>query len=338
MLDSRATSERFVQETVQGRRDMRRFESILGISAVCTLLAMTTAGCSGQCATVKSDYKGAVAKEVALQEADLAMGMPSHFGIGMRYDVLKQAAVGVVNRLLVDKLKLDKAIPIGGGKSVPISLDGVALDLGFEPDTSCEECFRISGGIGGKAAVDIPILGTTHCPTRWSAQPRGAHHVREARRWTHQALARSPKGRKLLVDPPSGRTQAAPRGDRSRAQTASEPRAPPGVHKRAQAAPSRDLPPPQISQSKGSSSSPLKCASSPRARRSSWGSPRTFQVSRRVRRSMRPAPSPLPTRRTSPWRFAPMSSIEALRCSSIKERSHVATPSRAPQTPTGRPS
>ncbi len=145
---------------------MHRYEW-RGMAAMVVLLAamaLWQAGCSGQCAQIKQDYDRALTNEVTLSEEMPVVGRPSHIGVGMRYDVVSRTAQRLLGRSLDNSLNLQTKIPIGGGKTIPIALRGDAIDLSFEADKACEECFRLVGSLGGDASVTLPLLGERKVP------------------------------------------------------------------------------------------------------------------------------------------------------------------------------
>ena len=135
------------------------------IALVCAAALLWQTGCSQQCAQVRQDYQQALAQEAQLGQAEqLSAGAPTHMGVALRYDLLAEVAQRVLGRALDESLRLDLSIPIGGGKSVKVNLRGEALDLRFEPDPACEECFRLMGDLGGDATVNLPVLGERKVP------------------------------------------------------------------------------------------------------------------------------------------------------------------------------
>ena len=138
---------------------------LLAITSLSMIALLAQSGCNQPCAQVKQDYTQALAREATLlQDLELQQGMPTHIGVGLRYKVLSDVAKKLLGRSLDKGLKINTAVAIGGGKEIKVALDGDALNMGFEPDPSCETCFRMVGDLGGKATVDIPLLGKRTVP------------------------------------------------------------------------------------------------------------------------------------------------------------------------------
>ena len=144
---------------------MSRKTLSLAVTSLSFIALLSQSGCNQQCAQVKQDYTQALAQEATLlQDLEFQQGMPTHIGVGLRYKVLSDVAKKLLGKSLDQGLKIKTAVAIGGGKEIKVDLDGDALNLGFEPDPSCEACFRVVGDLGGKASVDIPLLGKRTVP------------------------------------------------------------------------------------------------------------------------------------------------------------------------------
>lgn len=141
----------------------------LALTGALLLALLFQYGCAQQCAQVKSDYGSAISAEATLlKDLKLQQGLPTHIGVGLRYQVLSQVAARFLGTALDKNLDLTTAIPLGGGKNINVQLAGDALNLKFEPDKSCATCFRVVGDLGGDASVTIPLLGTRKIPLNGS--------------------------------------------------------------------------------------------------------------------------------------------------------------------------
>lgn len=133
--------------------------------AIVTLIALVHTGCAQQCAQIKQDYTQVVGQEAQIAQAQtLGAGMPTHLGVALRYDLVRDVARTLLVKALSDKLDLNSNIDIGSGKNIPVSLSSDALNIGFEQDDACETCFRITGDLGGDATVNIPLIGSKKIP------------------------------------------------------------------------------------------------------------------------------------------------------------------------------
>ncbi len=134
---------------------------------IVSLIALIHTGCAQQCAQIKQDYTQVLGQEAQLSEGQtLGPGMPTHLGVALRYDLVRDVARTLLVKTLSDKLDLNSNINIGSGKNIPVELSGDALNIGFEQDDACETCFRITGDLGGDAAVKIPLIGTKKIPLK----------------------------------------------------------------------------------------------------------------------------------------------------------------------------
>ncbi|MEM1349047.1 MAG: hypothetical protein AAGI01_10860 [Myxococcota bacterium] len=139
----------------------------LFMSAVFLLaVAAIQSGCAGQCAQVSSGYSKALAAERGLLDGDFqdAQDLPTHMGVGLRMDALDDLAKKFLGRTMADGMNIASSVPIGAGKSIAFTAKGQALDLGFEPDDACSQCFRLVGDLGGTLSLNLPLVGKQTIP------------------------------------------------------------------------------------------------------------------------------------------------------------------------------
>ncbi len=139
----------------------------LYILVIVSIIAIIHTGCAQQCAQLNQNYEQALTQESQLAEGQtLGAGMPTHMGVALRFDLVRDVARTLLVKTLSQKLDLSSNINIGSGKNIPVELSSDALNIGFEPDTACDTCFRITGDLGGDASVKIPLIGTKKIPLK----------------------------------------------------------------------------------------------------------------------------------------------------------------------------
>ena len=133
------------------------------------ILALVHTGCAQQCAQLNQNYEQVLSQEAQLGTAEassLSAGAPTHVGVALRFDLVRDVARTLLVKTLGEKLDLQSNINIGSGKNIPVELSGDALNIGFEADAACETCFRITGDLGGDASVTIPLIGKKRIPLK----------------------------------------------------------------------------------------------------------------------------------------------------------------------------
>lgn len=127
-------------------------------------LAWLQTGCAQQCKKVSSDYEQALTQEAALAQEAPKPDMATHIGMGIRFDLVSQIAQRLLGDQLDGVLALATKLPLGGGKVVDIDLKGKPINLSFARDSSCAQCFHLTGDLSGSLTVTIPILGKQTIP------------------------------------------------------------------------------------------------------------------------------------------------------------------------------
>jgi len=141
--------------------------SKLFVSAVMLLSVIALqSGCASQCAQVNSGYERALQAEQDVLGGDFqeTQDLPVHLGVGLRMSAIDDLAKKLIGRSMADGLDIASSIPIGAGKSIAFTAKGQALDLGFEPDDACAQCFRMVGDLGGTISVNLPLIGKQTIP------------------------------------------------------------------------------------------------------------------------------------------------------------------------------
>ena len=125
-------------------------------------------GCAQQCKQMSADYERTLAREAALeqtaQEAPALPTMATHVGLGVRLDLISALALTLLGEQVGPLLKLVTKIPLGAGQVVDVNLNGAPINLRFEQDSACPQCFRLAGELGGSLTVVLPVLGKQTLP------------------------------------------------------------------------------------------------------------------------------------------------------------------------------
>ena len=123
-------------------------------------------GCAQQCAQVKGEYSEAsAATTTQLSNTQLATGMPTHFGLALKMDLVESLVKELMIDMVAKSLNVSSSIPAAAGQSIDLSLsNAMALDLKFVPSKACEQCFGLGINLGGNMNVKIPLLGTRSVP------------------------------------------------------------------------------------------------------------------------------------------------------------------------------
>ena len=123
------------------------------------------AGCAQQCAQVKGDYSETAATATQLSNTQLATGMPTHFGLALKMDLVESLIKELMIDVVATQLNISSSIPAAAGQNIDLSLSNTkALDLKLVPSDACAQCFGLGMNLGGEMRVKLPVLGTRNVP------------------------------------------------------------------------------------------------------------------------------------------------------------------------------
>jgi hypothetical protein len=125
-------------------------------------------GCEEQCTAVQNRYESSLqAEEIELDDGELDGDRPAQFGIALKSNLISDITNIVLGAAIDSALNLASTVSIQG-QSVDLESRGQLVEMIVEPDSACENCFRIGGDLGGTLVADIPALGVRTANLRGS--------------------------------------------------------------------------------------------------------------------------------------------------------------------------
>lgn len=128
-------------------------------------LAPPISGCASDCDKVRKQYESTItAQSPFVAQAAASDDLPVHIGVAVRHEVLNEVVDRAMRDGLQKALSFTESVSLATGQKIGLTTDGSIADVGLYPDSSCDECLRVEGRLGGSLTVKLPVLGSQKVP------------------------------------------------------------------------------------------------------------------------------------------------------------------------------